>query len=1366
MTRVLIARKGEDIAILPESLYWWGRESYWRSGKRMDWLNWYVADDRGLYRPGEEVHVKGWIRRIGHGPDGDVKAATGVAREVSYSLKDSVGNQVLKGTLPVNALGGFDAVLKLPANMNLGMGNLEMNAEGDDPAGIERRKSYHAIRVEEFRRPEYEVKVSAEEVLHFVGEHTSLTATASYYAGGGLPNAEVQWNVTATATNYTPPNRGDFIFGRWMPWWGREYSSEQPQQKQLSGHTDPAGKHRLRIDFDSVKPALPSSVTVSASVTDVNRQAWSGSQTLLVHPADLYVGLRSRRMFVEMGQPMTVESIVTDLDGKLVTQREVRMRAVLLDWKYEKDNWREIEVDPQECSIKSGSDPVSCQFATKQGGRYRVVAIVKDDKGRENQTEIMLWVSGGKMLPQRDLAAEKVELIPDRKEYHDGDTAEVLVQAPFYPAHGVVTLRRSGLLETKQFTLEGPSHTLHIPIKDAYVPNLYVDVLLNGASTRTNDAGEPNRAVPKRPAFATGTLNLEIPPVRRQLRVRATPKETTLEPGSETTVDVEVKDNSGRAVPESEVALVVVDEAILALTGYRIRNPLETFYQDRNPDVGDYHLRSSVSLAKPEDMNGQLRPMSGREMAQTVMVTAAAPMAMDGMVAGDRMAGIGGGAGKGPQFVETAIRSRIDFNPLAVFSPSVITDSAGKASVRIKLPDNLTRYRVTAVAVAGDRQFGMGESAITARLPLMVRLSAPRFLNFGDRFEMPVVVQNQTDNPLEVSVAVRAGNAILTNGSGRKLSVPANDRVEVRFPARSSMPGTARFQVAGAAGRWADASEVSLPVWTPATTEAFATYGEVDSGSIIQTVKSPSDVIPQYGGLEISASSTQLQALTDAFLFLVDYPFECSEQLASRVLAVAALRDVLDAFHARGMPKPDELAAAVTRDIKRLQGIQNEDGSFGFWRHGERPWPYLGIHAANALVHARQKGFEVPDAMIERSKRYLASIETRIPGDYSPAARQSLIAYALNVQFQMGDKPVARAQRLITEAGLEKMPLEALGWLLPLLSSDAGSKAQTDAILKLFNNRVQETASAASFTTSYSDGAQVLLHSERRADGVILEGLIAADKSSDLIPKVVRGLLAHRVNGRWANTQENAFVLLALDRYFATYEKQTPDFVARAWLGESFAGEHAFRGRSTDRYQIDVPMKEVVGRDRLILSKEGDGRLYYRLGMRYAPSSLQLQPADYGFTVARVYEAIDKPSDVRREEDGTWHIKAGATVRVRVTMVAPARRYHVALVDPLPAGLEVLNPTLAVTPEVPRDPLQPGEPRPLWSWMRPWFEHQNMRDERVEAFTSLLWEGVYNYSYVARATTPGLFIVPPSKAEEMYSPETFGRGSTDRVVIE
>jgi uncharacterized protein YfaS (alpha-2-macroglobulin family) len=197
-----------------------------------------------------------------------------------------------------------------------------------------------------------------------------------------------------------------------------------------------------------------------------------------------------------------------------------------------------------------------------------------------------------------------------------------------------------------------------------------------------------------------------------------------------------------------------------------------------------------------------------------------------------------------------------------------------------------------------------------------------------------------------------------------------------------------------------------------------------------------------------------------------------------------------------------------------------------------------------------------------------------------------------------------------------------------------------------------------------------------------------------------------------------------------------------------------------------------------VIAKEGPGRLYYRIGMRYAPASLELAPADHGFTVERSYEGVDSADAVRRDADGTWRIQAGARVRVRLSMVAESRRYHVALVDPLPAGLEPLNPALAVTGALPPDDPQTvdvvgapglGGPRGFgswWWWRRVWYEHQNLRDERAEAFTSLLWEGVYTYTYLARATTPGTFVVPPTKAEEMYHPETFGRSATDRVRVE
>jgi hypothetical protein len=627
---------------------------------------------------------------------------------------------------------------------------------------------------------------------------------------------------------------------------------------------------------------------------------------------------------------------------------------------------------------------------------------------------------------------------------------------------------------------------------------------------------------------------------------------------------------------------------------------------------------------------------------------------------------------------------------------------------------------------------------------------------------------------------VRARNAALTDGDGRRILVAANDRAELRFPMAAERPGTALIQVAAASRGGSDAATIELPVWTPATTEAFAAYGEIDEGALVQPVRAPEGARAEIGGLELTTSATALHALTDAVLYLAAYPFECAEQLSSRVLAISALRDVLAAFAADGLPQPEALSAAVDRDLARLRALQADDGGFGFWRRDEPSWPYVSIHVAHALARAKAKGFAVPDDTLERSRSYLREIDRRIPEEYGKDVRRTLRAYALYTRALLGDPDPAGARALVRDGGVDALSFEALGFTLPLLAKDADAQAELAAVRHRIANGVQETEGAAHFTVDYSDGAHLLLHSDRRADAILLEALIADQPRSDLVPKLVAGLLAHRKAGRWSNTQENVFVLLALDRYFGAYEKATPDFVARAWLGERYAGSHAFRGRSTERQHTLIPMRALAqakGEASLLLAKEGQGRLYYRVGLRYAPRDLTLAPLDRGFTVERAYEGVDAKDDVRRDADGAWRVRGGARVRVRLTMVAPARRYHVALVDPLPAGLEALNPALATTGALPEaggsevTPLgAPGLARPglfghWWWWPRPWFEHQNLRDERVEAFSSLLWEGVHAYRYVARATTPGRFVVAPPRAEEMYSPETFGRGASDVVIV-
>lgn len=1377
----LVAKQGRDVAFVTED--WLDAKTFMQSSTPNQ-ARWLVFDDRGTYKPGEEVHVKGWIRRAEMGRGGDLVALANAANKgVAFTVRDPRGAELTTGRAVLDDQGSFDFAFKLPGNANLGSANVELKL---DDSSISNTHAYHAFSIQEFRKPEFEVKTSVSDGPNLVGGHAIATVTASYYAGGGLPNAPANWTITRSTTSFTPPRRSEFHFGpepKTFSWFFGPGKDDDTKTETWMSRTNAQGVHRLRLDFDALEPAYPMSLALTSGVEDVNRQNWAGRATMLVHPSDRYVGFRLAKNFVRAGEPVDVDLVVADLDGALVAGRPVEVRIARLDTVQRGTEFEEQELDVQNCNVTSTTDatPLRCSFSTKEGGLYRVTAIVTDEQGRRNQSTLKTWVTGGDVPKVRGVDADRVTVIPDKNEYLPGETATVLVLSPLPSAEGVLTVRRQGVVHLERFTMREASQTLKIKLDESMIPNVRIAVDLVGAAPRENAAGAADPSLPKRPAYATGSEGVKILPTTRTLAVKATPKNPIVAPGTTTTIELDVRDPSGRPAKDAEVALVVVDEAVLALSGYKTPDPLAVFYEDRSDDVHAIGNRERVILGDPNLLQGRSDLESlgavgrgfgggGIAMPQAAPAPSMAARAMPmeakkaSMAEADASSVVGNAT--------SPIDVRVDFSSLALFAPRVRTDASGRATTSVKLPDNLTRYRVMAVASAGSNFFGSGESTITARLPLMVRPSAPRFLNFGDKFELPVVLQNQTDAPVEAGIVVRATNATMQDAA-KRVTVPANDRVEVRFPASTAKVGTARFQIGVSAPGFADASQIELPVYTPATTEAFATYGEIDNGATAQPVKMPAGVFKEFGGLEVSTSSTQLQALTDAVLYLVKYPFECNEQVASRVIAIAALRDVLSAFKAEGLPSPAELEASMKSDFERLARTQNGNGGWGFWQ--EQPWPYLSIHVTHALVRAKEKGYTPNAETLRRAQNYLRNVEAYIPAWYGPDAKRTIVAYALYVRKRMNDADPARAKRLIQEAGgVDKLPIEAIGWIWPTLSGDKSSTAENEAIRRHIGNRVTETAGAAHFVTGYGDSDWVLLHSDRRADGVLLESLIGDQPSSTLVPKLVKGLLGHRKAGRWTNTQENAFVLLALDRYFATYEKVTPDFVARVWLGDKFAGEHAFKGRTTEQSEIRVPMSwlatNAAGTQNLVVGKDGPGRLYYRIGMQYAPTDLKLPPADHGFVVSRTYEGADRPTDVKRDADGTWRVRLGSKVRVRVTMVARARRYHVALVDPLPAGLEPMNPALAVTGEIPKDPKAEADAAknggPYWFWTRTWYEHQNMRDERVEAFASLLYDGVWDYAYVATATTPGTFVVPPPKAEEMYAPETFGRGAGDRMIIE
>jgi uncharacterized protein YfaS (alpha-2-macroglobulin family) len=927
-------------------------------------------------------------------------------------------------------------------------------------------------------------------------------------------------------------------------------------------------------------------------------------------------------------------------------------------------------------------------------------------------------------------------LTADKREYRPGEVAGVTIQAPFAPAEGVLTLRRAGIVRAEHFHMETPSTVLRIPVEDAWAPNIHVAVALTGAGSARLAACAKGGTTVAQAALASGVTELRILSSARALTVTVAPRSDRVRPGQSATVDVEVRDAQGQPLADAEVALAAVDESVLALAGYRFADPLSSLEVHRRAGAREYRLLEHLVLPA----EGALTP----EALAAQGYDASIDLGIEGGVAGGVVGGVAGGVGA------DAMRKRSNFEPLALFAPSVVTDQTGRASVAFTLPDSLTRYRILAIATDGGRRFGTAESALTADLPLMVRPSLPRFLNRGDTFELPVVVQNHTSASTSVDVALRVSGIELTGGSGRRVRVPADDRVELRFPARATRIGKARVEAAAKSSTASDAAEVSLPVYLPVTTEALAAYGQIDDDSVVALpITAPAAALPDYGGLSITTSSTALAELEGALLYLVTYPHECAEQVASRLLAVVTLKDMLATFDGAGRVSSEDLLARTGRDLEKLLALQNKDGGFALWERGRPSQPMASLHAAHALARARMGGRDVPAAALEAAASYLRSIGKQIPKEYGDDARLTLTAYALYVRHLLGDNDAARARTLAAKYGPAHLPLETLGWILPILSHDPASSAEAAAIRRAIANRVTETAETAHFASSYRDDNYVVLRSERRADAVLLEALIEDQPRSTLIPKLVRGLLAQRRAGRWANTQENCFVLLALNRYFGTFEKATPEMIARAWLGGRGVSETSFSGRDAARRQLNVPLAQIAAPGavtELLLAREGRGRLYYRVGLDYAPVESRVAALDRGFTVERRYEGADRAEDATRDADGTWHIRAGARVRVRLKLTAPARRYQVALVDPLPAGLE---------PE-----------RSQWSFPSAcWAEHENRRDDRMEAFASLLWGGAYEYVYTARATTLGEFLAPPTRAEEMYAPDTFGRAASDRVVV-
>ena len=1388
MPSFIEARLDKDTAILPRS-YHYSHRTFWRDRWRPEPFHWHLFTDRHLYQPTEEVHVKGWLRHIDMDPNGDVGFTGEASSSLTYTVQDARGIEIGAGSATLNRREALDFTFEIPADANAGNGHICL--QGPTRWGL-RQEGHHLactpIEIQEFRRPEFDLTLSREGGPQFLDTAVSLELQAKYYGGGPLASAEVSWEVFGNPAHYAPPGWDEFAFGgsRLDPWdrfafdaYGFEEDIEGGAA--LNGILSIQGRHGIDIRPSMTGSPVTHMLHVNATVQDISQQTQTTTDQFLIHPSNQYVGARTKSFLLTMGETEPLSLVVVDVHGEVVPDQEVTVLATLRQGAGNEtlplDRERQTEA---QCETVSSQQPVTCELVLTEAGLWDFRISTVDPQGRENVTLLHRYVVGKSQFSTTDAGSSEMKLVPDRDSYVPGDTARILVQSPFLPAYGTMLVNRGGILTHESLEITESPHFLEIPIEDgAYFPNLTVSVYLSGAALQEGDETGRNWL-----HGAQGSVDLSIPPVSRALNLELDLASVDLTPGATAEIEIRVTDARGRPVPDAEIVLLAVDEAILSLAGYQYRNPIETFYPHRYRNLSSYQLGDLLLPSKSQATDAVA---SGRGMGGGVMVeemgldltsmpamASAAPMAMaeaDGEEAAFRSAGPPSApAGTG------TVTARRNFNPLATFWPTGATDSEGRFTASWDLPDLVGQYRVVAMATSGPRLYGLAETSLVSRLPLQIRAQLPRFLNYGDTAQLQLILENQTFSDQAVTLLLQSNGLSLSHQrdglsyDAVALTVPAQSRQLVVRPAKATQTGLQQMLASVFNDQVQDHLQAELPVFTPAAKEGFATYGTVEDEVVLQTFQWPADVHPEFGALSIGMSSTLLQTLADGYLDVQEPKWRSTEVLASRILASSALREVLPAFALPDLPLGPEIDQAVQADILQMQGYQNPDGGFPLWpserRHVES-WPFVSVYALHALVEARAAGYDVSDRVLTDGLSYLVHVRRQFPSYYSQRTRDLIESYALYIRALQRDVDPQATLRIVNNTDWQTQSAEALAWSIQVLALSPGNEEKIQEIWDFLLNRVHETAGKAVFATVFSEEEGYLVlnstrHAGKRAGALLLQALIETQPEADLMPKLVSGLLADRRRGHWGSTQNNVFVILAMRDYYYQFEDVEPDFFGRVWLDETLVYNEEFAGRSLTTRQVTLPNSWLAEEqpEQILLQREGTGRMYYRLGLEYVPTDFLLEPMARGFTVLRSYRGLDDPADVWQNEDGIWHIRLGARVGIDVTLVAIGPRYHVSLVSPVPAGLELINPALAGAA-----PLSDPFATP-WTWRYgPWYDYQQLLDERAQAVATYLPGGVYEYGIEARATTAGTFLVPPAAASEIYAPETFGRGATDQVVV-
>jgi alpha-2-macroglobulin len=1309
---IVTARLADDLAVLDTN--WNNGVQIWNFGVPEDRgggtvrVRGFLQSDRGIYRPGDTVHLRGLLRVVE--PGGAMRLPK--SRKVKVVIEDPRGQGLVEEQLALSSFGGFNRDLRLPAEARLG--DYVVTGSIDGQTFRER------FAVEEYRPRTFEVKAGAGARHVFLGERLRYELKASYLYGAPLARGKVSWAVRKRPHLPEFPGYAQYTFQDFAALYEEGWYWARHEERSFSfpvgdgeKELDPSGHATVSVRDDVRKAKGPFEYLLEATVSDASGQAVTVREITTAHKAGLYVGVHPAEFVQAVEMPFAVQAVALSPDGK---RRAVQASLTISRRRYE------CESSLGRCSKKDETAAITrpitipetgaavTRVVLKDPGQYTVRLEADDERGgRAVASEVIYVIGAGEAFWSGD-EGDRMGLVASKPSYKPGETARLVPQANLPGATALVTIERDGIVRSFVRTLKSTGEGLDLPIDAALAPNAFASVTLV--------RGRQGEGLKGRPRFKMGVVNLEVDSSSKRLTVALETDKPSYRPGDTVNAALKVTTHDGRPVL-AELAVAAADEGVLQIAGYKTPDPMKTFYQPWGLGVESSTTWNRIAVrAHP----GEVDPEEG---------------------------GDGGGDEAG------RIRSR--FVATAFWAPALRTGADGTARFSFTAPDNLTAFRVMAVAAdAGDR-FGSGEMRFTVAKALLAMPALPRFIAVGDQVKAAVVVHNNTGASGRVVVTAAVTGAKLRGAAEQEVEIAAGSSKPVIFPVTAAREGRATFRFgarlqrvrAGMGtgpdplGAETDTVEITLPVGRPLARETVAVAESRTGGRVEVPLTVPAGVLKDEGSLELVIDTTGLASMDESLRYLVGYPYGCLEQTTSKVVPMVALGELVRAVDLPEVSRT-KLKGYVETGIAKILRHQHEDGAFGLWP-GAPAEPHLTAYALWGLHLSRQAGYRVDGKAVNAGLQSLRKAVNRreVTGDlHELGGRTGTQAFALYVLAAMGAPENGAAARLYEQR--RTLPLYGKAFLARALAK-GGQATEAQALV----DEIAAAAPAASGPVLLEEqGADRLwwyMSSGPRTTAIVLSALLEVAPAHPLVARLEAGLLAARQEGRWSNTQENLYAMVALADLGRARSKAGQGTVTVTLGGRKLLSAKL---KGADARRVSVPMAKVKPGTLVV---EASGReVFYAVRLRVA-RPLDGAAVDHGLAVEREY------LDARTGEP-VKGLKVGQVVKVRVTVKSAKPQTHVAVVDRLPAGLEpVLD---RFEPDASRAP-QGG----WWERSRTTWTHRQLRDDRVEMFADVLAAGASTQEYLARATSAGTFVAPPAMAEAMYRPALGGRSGASTLTV-